>query len=312
LVPVDTQRPAAILQLIQLGESCGLPVFQSQDTQSPVDISKAAIQYARNKGYDTVLFDTAGRLHLDEELMAELEELKKMLTPTEILFVADAMTGQDAVKSATEFNRRLEFTGIILTKMDGDARGGAALSILHVTGRDIKFIGTGEKIENFELFHPERLVSRILGMGDVLTLIEKAERAISEKEAEELQEKLLKNEFTLEDFRSQLKQIRKMGPLEQLIGMIPGIGSKIPLKDVQVDEKEWVRIEAIIDSMTLAERRDHSVINGSRRKRIARGSGTTVQDVNRVLKQFIQMKRMMKDFQKGNISKKLGRFMGLS
>jgi signal recognition particle subunit SRP54 len=312
LVPVDTRRPAAILQLVQLGQSCGLPVFPADAKQTPSAICKEALQEARNKGYDTLLVDTAGRLHMDEDLMAELEELKKILAPEEILFVADAMTGQDAVKSGSEFDRRLALTGIILTKLDGDARGGAALSIIHVTGKPIKFIGTGEKLDCFEPFYPDRLVSRILGMGDVLTLIEKAEQAITEKDALELQEKILQDGFTLNDFREQLKQIRKMGPLDQLVNMIPGLGGRLPVDKIQFDEKEFVRMSAILDSMTPRERGDHTIISGSRRKRIARGSGTTVQDVNRILKQFIQMKRMMKDFQKGGFMKKLAKLTGLS
>ncbi|HSB51905.1 MAG TPA: signal recognition particle protein, partial [Dissulfurispiraceae bacterium] len=246
---------------------------------------------------DVVILDTAGRLHIDEELMKQLGEIKGSVSPKEVLLVADAMTGQDAVTMAKTFNERIGIDGVILTKMDGDARGGAALSIRHVTGRPIKFIGVGEKIDMIEPFHPERIANRILGMGDVLTLIEQAQKAYDQKEAEKLQTKILEESFSFEDLRDQLKKIRSMGPLENLLGMIPGFSKA--MKDVKVDEKEFVRIEAIINSMTPEERRNHNILNGSRRKRIAMGSGTAVSDVNRLIKQYLEMKKMMKMFKGG-------------
>ena len=248
---------------------------------------------ARNLGFDTVIVDTAGRLHIDDDLMVELAAIKAAVNPTDLLFVADAMTGQDAIKSAGEFNRRIGLTGVVLSKMDGDARGGAALSVISVVGVPIAFVGSGERLENLEPFHPDRVVSRILGMGDVLTLIEKAEQVVDREQAEKLEEKLRKNEFSLGDFRDQLRTIRKMGPLESILGMLPGMGQ---LKGAMgaVDEKEMDRVEAIINSMTPAERDDHTLMNGSRRKRIARGSGQSVEAVNRLLKQFVEMKKMLK------------------
>jgi signal recognition particle subunit SRP54 len=254
-----------------------------------------------------LLVDTAGRLHIDEQLMAELQELKGLLSPTEILFVADAMTGQDAVKSADEFHKRLGITGVILTKMDGDARGGAALSIRTVTNQPLKFVGVGEKFDAIEPFHPDRVASRILGMGDVLSIIEKVEEQIDQKKAEEMQRKLIDNEFTLEDFRDQIRQLRKLGPLESILGMMPQVGMLKDLKNVKVDENEITRVVAIIDSMTSKERANHMLINGSRRRRIARGSGTTVQEVNQLLKQYSQMRKMMKSFSGGFLGKKLGK-----
>ena len=254
-----------------------------------------------------LLVDTAGRLHIDDELMKELQHLREMLTPVEILFVADAMTGQDAVKSADEFHKRLGITGIVLTKMDGDARGGAALSIRQVTGQPLKFVGVGEKSDAFEVFHPDRVASRILGMGDVLSLIEKAEEAIDKKQAVEMQRKLIENDFTLEDFRDQIRQIRKLGPLESLLGMMPNMGILKDLKNVKIDEKEITHIVAIIDSMTPHERANHMIINGSRRRRIAKGSGTSVQEVNQLLKQYSQARKMMKSFSGGFLGKKLGK-----
>jgi signal recognition particle subunit SRP54 len=254
-----------------------------------------------------LLVDTAGRLHIDDQLMNELQQLREMLTPVEILFVADAMTGQDAVKSADEFHKRLGITGIVLTKMDGDARGGAALSIRQVTGQPLKFVGVGEKSDAFEVFHPDRVASRILGMGDVLSFIEKAEEAIDKKQAVEMQRKLIENDFTLEDFRDQIRQIRKLGPLESLLGMMPNMGILKDLKNVKIDEKEITHIVAIIDSMTPHERANHMIINGSRRRRIAKGSGTSVQEVNQLLKQYSQARKMMKSLSGGFLGKKLGK-----
>src|SRR5207244_973103 len=251
---------------------------------------------AVNSGRDVLLVDTAGRLHIDEDLMVELQQLKEQLGPVEILFVADAMTGQDAVKSAGEFHTRLGITGVILTKMDGDARGGAALSIRHVTGQPLKFVGVGEKPDAFEPFYPERAASRILGMGDILSFIEKAEEAIDKKQAVEMQRKLIENEFTLEDFRDQLRQLKKLGPLESVLSMMPQVGLLKDLKNVKVDENEITRVVAIIDSMTPKERANHMIINGSRKRRIAQGSGTSVQEVNQLLKQYGEARRMMKTF----------------
>jgi signal recognition particle subunit SRP54 len=259
-------------------------------------------------GRDVLLVDTAGRLHIDAELMEELRQLRDQLNPSEILFVADAMTGQDAVKSADEFHKQLGITGVILTKMDGDARGGAALSVRSITGQPLKFTGTGEKSDALEAFHPDRVASRILGMGDVLSFIEKVEQNIDQKKAEEMQRKLIDNEFTLEDFRDQLRQIRKLGPLESLLGMMPNVGPIKDLKNVKVDEKEITRVVAIIDSMTAKERANHMLINGARRRRIARGSGTSVQDVNNLLKQYAQARKMMKSFTGGGfLGKRLGK-----
>ena len=301
LVPADVRRPAAIEQLRKLGEQLGIPVYNSDPKESPVKICRKAIQWAEGESGDVVLIDTAGRLHIDEELMKELEEIKREVGPREILLVADAMTGQDAVNVAKKFNDSLDLHGVILTKLDGDARGGAALSIKAVTGKPIKFIGVGEKLEALELFHPDRMASRILGMGDVLSLIEKAQEAIDEKKAQELQKKLLKDSFTLEDFREQLQQVKKMGSIDQILSMIPGMGKlKLP-KDFQANEKDLVRVEAIIDSMTREERRRPEILNGSRRLRIAKGSGTTVQDVNQLLKQYLQTKKMLRQFRKGGM-----------
>jgi signal recognition particle subunit SRP54 len=254
------------------------------------------------------LIDTAGRLHIDDDLMVELEQLKATLNPTELLFVADAMTGQDAVKSAEEFHKRLGITGVILTKMDGDARGGAALSIRHITGQPLKFVGTGEKSDAFEPFHPDRVASRILGMGDVLSFIEKVEQNVDTKQAEEMQRKLLEDDFTLEDFRDQLKQLSKLGPLESLLGMMPGVGALKELKNVKIDPKEIGRTVAIINSMTPKERANHMIINGVRRRRIAKGSGTSVNDVNNLLKQYGQARKMMKSMSGGLLGKKMGKF----
>jgi signal recognition particle subunit SRP54 len=309
MVSVDVYRPAARHQLSVIARQIGLPVWEGDpSTKDPVELARQARREALQTGRDVVLVDTAGRLHIDDELMEELERLKQALSPTEILFVADAMTGQDAVKSAEEFHRRLGITGVILTKMDGDARGGAALSIRQVTGQPLKFIGVGEKFDALEPFHPERAASRILGMGDVLSFIEKVEQAVDQKKAEEMQRKLLDNEFTLEDFRDQLKQLKKLGPLDSLLKMMPGIGPLKGLKDVEIDEKEITRVVAIIDSMTPKERANHMIINGSRRRRIARGSGTTVQEVNQLLKQYAQMRKMMKNLTSGPLGRRLSKF----
>ena len=303
LVPADVYRPAAIEQLRVLGENLGVPVHPSLAEQNPVDICRAAVHEASRQGCNTVLIDTAGRLHVDEKLMGELKDIKAALQPAEILFVADAMTGQDAVSVADKFNQDLAITGVVLTKMEGDARGGAALSIKKVTSRPIKYVGVGEDLDALEIFHPDRVASRILGMGDVLTLIEKAEAVVDKQKAEKLAQKISKNAFTLEDFRDQILQIKKMGSLEQLMGMIPGFNRIKQLQNMpKPDEKELGRIEAIINSMTLDERNKHQIINASRRIRIAKGSGTSVQDVNRVIKSYSEMLKMMRKFQgKGKI-----------
>ena len=297
VVSTDVYRPAAREQLAQVAKAAGVACWPATGTDKPLEIVRGAVREAKLSASDVVLVDTAGRLHIDDELMAELGHLKRELQPAEILFIADAMIGQDAVRSAGEFHRRLGLTGVVLTKLDGDARGGAALSIGNVTGAPVKFVGVGEKYEALEAFYPERIVSRVLGMGDVLTLIERAETTFDQKKAAELERKLRRSEFTLEDFRDQLQQVRKMGPLEQVLGMLPKIGPLANLpKDTQVDESRLKRVEAIINSMTAAERDDHSVIDGKRRKRIARGSGTSVQEVNQVLKQYLQMRSMMKQY----------------
>ena len=297
LVSTDVQRPAAREQLQTLGAQSGLNVHHPEAGR-PRELMLSALQEARAVGHDFVLVDTAGRLHIDEELMAELAELKTLAEPSEVLYVADAMTGQDAVRSAEEFQRRVGITGIILAKLDGDARGGAALSAAAVTGRPVKFAGVGERVDEFEPFDAARMVSRILGMGDVLGLIERAEEAVDRDKADEMLRKLRKSEFTLEDYREQLAQVRKMGPLDQVLAMIPGLG---PVKNVDTEagEREMRRAIAMIDSMTAGERRDPSVINGSRRKRIARGSGARVEDVNRLLKQFAQARKLMKTLSSG-------------
>jgi len=297
VVSTDVYRPAAREQLSQVAKAIGAALWPGTGTDKPLEIVRGAIKEAKLSASDVVLVDTAGRLHIDDELMNELSMLKKELQPSEILFIADAMIGQDAVRSAGEFHKRLGLTGVILTKLDGDARGGAALSISKVSGAPVKFVGLGEKYDALEGFYPERIVSRVLGMGDILSLIERAESTFDKKAALELERKLRKEEFTLEDFRDQLRQIRKMGPLEQLVDMLPKVGplQKLP-KDASVDEKKLKQVEAIINSMTNEERRDHNVIDGKRRKRIAKGSGTTVQEVNQVLKQYLQMRQMMKQY----------------
>jgi signal recognition particle subunit SRP54 len=311
LVSVDVYRPAARQQLSILAKQVQVPVYEGvAEETKPLDLAKSARREAVQTGRDILLVDTAGRLHIDEELMQELQQLKETLAPTEILFVADAMTGQDAVKTADEFHKRLGITGIILTKMDGDARGGAALSIRSITGQPLKFVGTGERTEALEAFHPDRIASRILGMGDVLSLIERVEQNIDQKQAEKMQEKLLTgDDFTLEDFRDQMKQIRKLGPLENILKMLPGMGNlQDQLKDTKVDEKDLNRIVAIIDSMTPHERRNHMIINGSRRRRVAKGSGTSVQEVNSLLKQYAQTRKMMKSLTGGGfLGKKLAK-----
>ncbi|SDK36649.1 signal recognition particle protein [Halanaerobium congolense] len=303
LVAADVYRPAAIRQLQVLGERLELPVFSMGEDSNPVDIAKGSINYAASHNCDTIILDTAGRLHIDQEMMEELENIKGTVEPDEILLVVDAMTGQDAVNVAKNFDQRLDIDGIVLTKMDGDARGGAALSIKAITGKPIKFAGTGEKLADLETFHPDRMSSRILGMGDVLSLIEKAEKSIDQEKAKALEEKLRKNEFTLEDFMEQMEQVRNMGPMDEILGMIPGMGGAKQLKNMQVDDKQLDYIEAIISSMTPEERRDPEVINGSRRKRIAQGSGTSIQEVNRLLKQFRQIKKMMKQLNSGKMKK---------
>ena len=295
LVACDVYRPAAIDQLKIVGEAVEVPVFSMGNKVSPIEIARAGVEHAKKNGNDMVLIDTAGRLHIDEELMAELRSIRETVNPSEILLVVDAMTGPDAVNVAKSFDELLELTGVVLTKMDGDTRGGAALSVRFVTGKPIKFIGTGEKLDMLELFHPDRMASRILGMGDILSLIEKAEAAYDEKTAAEMEKKLREATFTLEDFLMQLRQLKKMGNLEHLLGMMPGVKPGA-LKDANIDEHQMARTEAIVLSMTKQERLDPSIIGGSRKKRIANGSGTTVEDVNRLLKQFDQMKKMMKQF----------------
>ena len=296
LVSTDVRRPAAIQQLSVVGKQAGVRVHDPAGELDPVRRAAGALAEAKNGGFDVVIVDTAGRLHIDDELMGELEAIKAAVKPVDQLFVADAMTGQDAIKSAGEFNRRIGVTGVVLTKMDGDARGGAALSVVGVVGVPIAFVGSGERLQDLEPFHADRVVSRVLGMGDVLSLIEKAEEAVSIEDAAKLEEKIRRDDFTLEDFRDQLRTIRKMGPIEQILGMLPGMGALKEMKQAreQVDEKQFARVEAIINSMTAKERRNHQLINGQRRKRIARGSGTSVEEVNKLLKQFIQMKKMLK------------------
>jgi signal recognition particle subunit SRP54 len=296
VVSTDVRRPAAIEQLNVVAKQAGVRVHDPAGEMDPVKRAAGALAEAKNAGFDVVIVDTAGRLHIDDDLMSELQAIKAKVEPSDLLFVADAMTGQDAIKSAGEFNRRIGVSGVVLTKMDGDARGGAALSVVGVVGVPIAFVGSGERLQDLEPFHPDRVVSRVLGMGDVLSLIEKAEEAVSMEDAQKLEEKIRKNAFTLEDFRDQLRTIKKMGPLEQILGMLPGMGN---LKEMtaargQVDDKQLARVEAIINSMTLKERNNHQLINGQRRKRIAKGSGTSVEEVNKLLKQFVQMQKMLK------------------
>ena len=308
LVSVDVYRPAAREQLRVIARDIDQPIYEGapEETQ-PLELATGAKRESVQTGRDVLLVDTAGRLHIDDDLMVELQQLKELLIPVEILFVADAMTGQDAVKSADEFHKRLGITGVILTKMDGDARGGAALSIRNVTGQPLKFVGVGEKFDALEPFHPDRAANRILGMGDVLSLIEKATEQIDQKKAVEMQRKLIENDFTLEDFRDQLRQVRKLGPLGSLLDMMPKVGMLKGLKDVKVDEKEIDHVVAIIDSMTPKERANHMIINGSRRRRIAKGSGTSVQEVNQLLKQYAEARKMMKSISGGMMGKKFGK-----
>jgi signal recognition particle subunit SRP54 len=313
VVSVDVYRPAARDQLAIIARDIKVPVYPgTPEEKAPIELARSARREAVNNGRDVLLVDTAGRLHIDDQLMTELKELKDLLNPVEILFVADAMTGQDAVKSADEFHKQLGITGVILTKMDGDARGGAALSIRSVTGQPLKFVGIGEKSDAFEAFHPDRAASRILGMGDIVSFVEKAQEAFDMKEQEKIQQKLIDNEFTLEDFRDQLKSLRKLGSLESILKMMPKVGMMKELQGMQPDEKELTRIVAIIDSMTPKERDNHMIINGSRRRRIAKGSGTTVNEVNNLLKQYGQARKMMKSLSgnMGFLGKKLGK-MGM-
>src|SRR6202048_3450936 len=297
VVSTDVYRPAAREQLAQVAKAVGTAIWPGAGTDKPLEIIRGAIKEAKLSASDVILVDTAGRLHIDDTLMEELSTLKRELQPSEILFVADAMIGQDAVRSASEFHKRLGITGVVLTKLDGDARGGAALSIGKVTGAPVKFVGLGEKYDALEGFYPDRIVSRVLGMGDIMSLIERAEHSVDKKAAAELERKLRKDDFTLEDFRDQLKQVRKMGPLEQIVDMLPKIGPLANLpNDARGDEGQLKRLEAIINSMTNQERRDHNVIDGKRRKRIAKGSGTSVQEVNQVIKQYMQMRQMMKQY----------------
>ena len=313
LVAGDVYRPAAIKQLKTLGDQIGVDVFDIGDKQDAVAVAKAALGFARTNGNDYLLIDVAGRLHIDEEMMDELKRLRKAIDVTEVLLVVDAMTGQDAVNVAREFNEALEIDGVILTKLDGDARGGAALSVKAVTGKPIKFVGTSEKMDGLEAFHPDRMASRILGMGDVVSLIEKAEEAFDEEQAREIERKFRENRFDLNDYLVQLQQMRKMGPLDQIISMIPGLGNAGQLKDVKIDEQQFSRVEAILRSMTMEERSDPSILNGSRRRRIAMGSGTSVQDVNRLMNQFNEMKRMIRAMTGGEESgKRRGRMPNLS
>ena len=306
LVACDVYRPAAIKQLEIVGEKLGIPVFSMGDKESPVTIAAEGLAYAKKKGYDMVFIDTAGRLHIDEELMEELQKIKEKVEPTEILLTIDAMIGQDAVNVAKTFNELLDITGVILTKLDGDTRGGAALSVKHVTGKPIKFIGTGEKLDAIEPFHPDRMASRILGMGDVLSLIEKAEAAYDEKKAAELEKKLRESTFTLDDYLEQFSQIKNMGSLDQLMGMMPGMKPGA-LKDAKIDEKAVAHMEAIITSMTPAERAKPEILNASRRKRIAAGSGTSVEEVNKLIRQFDQTRKLMKQFSNPKQMAKFGK-----
>ncbi len=294
LVSTDVRRPAAIQQLNVLGRQASLRVFDPPGQMDPVRRAADALVEARNLGFDVVIVDTAGRLHIDDELMGELQAIKAAVAPSDLIYVADAMTGQDAIKSAGEFNRRIGVTGVMLSKLDGDARGGAALSVVAVVGVPIAFVGSGERLEDIEPFHADRLVSRLLGMGDVLSLIEKAEQAIDQEDAARLERKIRRDEFTLEDFRDQLRTLRKMGPLESVLGMIPGMGNLKALAENRPDERQLSRVEAIINSMTPAERADYRLVDGSRRRRIARGSGTSVEEINRLLRQFQQMRKMLK------------------
>ena len=308
LVPFDVYRPAAIDQLRVVANEVKVPFYEIGELRDPVKIAQNALREARTLLNDVVILDTAGRLHIDTELMRELQSIKRDTNPSEILFVADAMTGQDAVKSAKEFDDQLGVTGIVLTKLDGDARGGAALSVKSVVNRPIKLVGVGEKLADLDVFYPDRMAQRILGMGDVLSLIEKVEQEVDQKEAKRLAERVQKDKFTLEDLRSQLQQVKKMGPMSQLVGMLPNVGGLNKIKEDDIDQGAIVRMEAILDSMTKRERELPQLINGSRKKRIAKGSGTSVQEINRLLKQYLAMKKMMKTFSKGFGPRKFGKF----
>jgi signal recognition particle subunit SRP54 len=305
LVAADLQRPAAIDQLVALGLQIDVPVYHSKETTNPINLCNEAVKKAKVDARDIVILDTAGRLHIDDSLMTELKKIKENVSPKEVMLVVDAMTGQDSVNIAKNFEEQIGIDGIILTKMDGDARGGAALSMRAITGKPIKFIGVGEKIEMLESFYPERIASRILGMGDVLSFIEKAQKSFDQKEAEKLQKTIMDESFTFDDLKDQLKKVRNMGPIENILGMIPGFNK---IKNPDIDEKEFVKVEAIINSMTKKEKKDHNIINGSRRRRIAMGSGTTVTDVNRVIKQYVELKKMLKMF-KGKKMVKLPKFL---
>lgn len=305
LVAADLQRPAAIDQLVALGLQIDVPVYHSKETTNPINLCNEAVRKAKVDARDIVILDTAGRLHIDDSLMTELKKIKENVSPKEVMLVVDAMTGQDSVNIAKNFEEQIGIDGIILTKMDGDARGGAALSMRAITGKPIKFIGVGEKIEMLESFYPERIASRILGMGDVLSFIEKAQKSFDQKEAEKLQKTIMDESFTFDDLKDQLKKVRNMGPIENILGMIPGFNK---IKNPDIDEKEFVKVEAIINSMTKKEKKDHNIINGSRRRRIAMGSGTTVTDVNRVIKQYVELKKMLKMF-KGKKMVKLPKFL---
>ncbi len=306
LVACDVYRPAAIDQLKVLGEQIEIPVYSEPDSKNPVEIAQNAIKEAKQKGYNLVIIDTAGRLAIDEAMMQEIAAIKEAINPTETLFVVDSMTGQDAVNTAKEFNDRLDFTGVILTKLDGDTRGGAALSIRTVVDKPIKFIGTGEKMEAIDQFHPNRMADRILGMGDVVSLVERAQEQFDEEEAKKLQRKMARNQFDFNDFLTQIEQIKKMGNIKELMGMIPGVGKAI--KDMDIDDDAFKSVEAIIRSMTPKERANPDIINSSRRERIARGSGTTIQEVNRLMKQFEQMRKMMKNMMGSKMGNLMSRF----
>lgn len=307
LIAADVYRPAAINQLQILGEQIGVPVYADLNSKNPVDIAKAGIKMAKDKGHDLIIIDTAGRLAIDEQMMNEIEAIKKAVSPQEILFVVDSMTGQDAVNTAKEFNDRLDFDGVVLTKLDGDTRGGAALSIRSVVNKPIKFVGTGEKLEALDVFHPSRMADRILGMGDIVSLVERAQEQFDAEEARKLQKKIAKNQFDFNDFLSQIQQIKKMGNIKDLASMIPGMGKM--MKDIDIDDNAFKSVEAIIYSMTPSERIEPEIINGSRRKRIADGSGTTIQEVNRLIKQFEDTRKMMKMMTTGG-AKNMARMMG--
>jgi signal recognition particle subunit SRP54 len=298
LVAADVYRPAAIKQLKILGEQIHVPVFSIEDSKDPVKIAFESLSYAKENNLNTVIIDTAGRLHVDDEMMTEASQIKAKVNPTETLFVMDSMTGQDAVNSAKAFHEKVEFDGVILTKLDGDSRGGCVLSVRAVVDKPVKFVSMGEKLDSIEIFHPDRMASRILGKGDVISLVEKAQEQFDEKEAEDLEKKFRENKFDFDDFLKQIKMIKKMGSLKSLLGMIPGVGSQI--KEADIDDKQLVRVESIIQSMTVKERSNPKILNGSRRKRIARGSGNSIQDVNRLLKQFDQMQQMMKMMSKNS------------